>query len=190
MRGMTLGVAAAAVVAVSGGTAFAQGPWNKNVIRDSGNGANNRVVAVNRGGIPPVFAHPAYAHPGFGHPGFAPVGHGFFPGGPQFGGPFVDRPLLHMAGGIARNIIQDSGNGVDNTIIARNGGGFGWSPGGQFPFGPNGFGVNINVITNSGNGVGNVVKGVNRTFGSNGVNINVITNSGNGVGNVIKGINR
>jgi hypothetical protein len=103
-----------------------------------------------------------------------------------------------------RNVISNSGNGINNTVIARNGPSFG-SPVFGFPGG----GVNKNVITNSGNGIGNTVIAQNGGgfphgggFPGNGgffpgggfpgggvfpggVNVNVITNSGNGVGNTV-----
>ena len=160
MRRLLLGLAASAAVAVTGTSASAQ-DHRRNVVGTSGNGVGNTVVATNRG-------------PGWGGHHGGPVG---FPGGPGFspGGFFP-------GGGHQVNRVIDSGNGVNNTVIARTGGGF--------PFGPGGSGVNINVITNSGNGVGNTVVAGNRPLGSHGVNVNVITNSGNGAGNRVVAGNR
>ena len=112
-----------------------------------------------------------------------------------------------------RNVIVNSGNGVGNTIVAKNSGGFpspfgglgtniinnsgngigntiiAGNAGGSFPGGgvfPGG--VNVNVVTNSGNGVGNTILTGNSRPG--GLNVNVITNSGNGASNVIRTGNR
>jgi len=116
--------------------------------------------------------------------------------------------------------IHNSGNGIQNQIIARNQampfpaglpampaaypGGPGFAPP-QMPFptpvagglpgypgqwAPGVGGVNVNVITNSGNGAGNTVFSTNGAQGPGALNINVITNSGNGIGNTIGAFNR
>ena len=177
MRTLLLGAAAAAGLLAADSPASAQ--YRKTLIQNSGNGVNNTIVAGGRGGgFVPV-----------GQPGFDPyagfryqqAGYGFPGGGLGYpdGGFLANRPLL---GGIARTVIQDSGNGIGNTIVAGRGGFGGY--GGSFPGGgvfPGG--VNVNVVTNSGNGAGNRIV----TGGApGGLNINVITNSGNGVGNVIR----
>lgn len=103
-----------------------------------------------------------------------------------------------------RNVIGNSGNGINNTIVAQNRGGL------SGPFVPVG-GRNTNVISNSGNGIGNTIVASNSGGGfgilpggcyfpgggypggsfpggpvfPGGVNVNVVTNSGNGVGNTI-----
>ncbi|MBA4066883.1 MAG: hypothetical protein C0501_24885 [Isosphaera sp.] len=197
MRTLLLGATAAAGLLACTSPASAQ--YRKTLIQNSGNGVNNTIVA--RGGGQPGFfpgGHPGFGHqagygfqdPGFGYqqPGFGyqPAGYGFPGGGFGGGGFLANRPLL---GGIAKTIIQNSGNGVGNTIVAGGGhggygGGFG-GYGGSFPGGgvfPGG--VNVNVVTNSGNGAGNRV--ISGGGAPGGLNINVITNSGNGVGNVIK----
>jgi hypothetical protein len=121
--------------------------------------------------------------------------HGYHVGG--FAGPAFGRP------GTSVNRIDNSGNGINNTIIAGNRAGFPgrvFAPVGAAPFYPQvGFpghlavpgvgGVNVNVITNSGNGVGNFIQSGNRG-GPGSLNINVITNSGNGIGNTIRTNNR
>ena len=171
MKGLLFGLSASVFLFAHADTASAQWFQNRNLIQNSGNGAGNAITAANQG-LPPVpFGFPV------GYPGYPPQPFGVgYPGYPQPGG-FSQS-----------NQIFDSGNGVGNTIIARNRGGC--LPGGRFPFGPGGFGVNINVIANSGNGTGNFIQGVNRSFGRNGVNVNVITNSGNGIGNIIRALNR
>jgi hypothetical protein len=176
MSRLVAGLAAAALLAAPM-TASAQ---NKTVIRNSGNGANNTIAVKNgaRPGFPPppiAYQPQVPAYPA----GYGPAGYGGY-GPAGYGGGILPAP---PAPGFNRNVIRDSGNGVDNTIAIRNGGGWGYQPGG-YPFGPGGFGVNINVVTNSGNGVGNTVSTFNRG-GPGGVNINVITNSGNGAGNTI-----
>ena len=73
----------------------------------------------------------------------------------------VFEPKSDAASWLNKNVISNSGNGIGNTIVARNGGGFGF--GGYYPGGgvfPGG--VNVNVITNSGNGVGNTIVSRNR----------------------------
>jgi len=77
-----------------------------------------------------------------------------------------------------RNVIVNSGNGVGNTIVAKNSGGF------PIPFG----GSSSNLIANSGNGIGNTIVAKNSggfpsPFG--GLGTNIINNSGNGIGNTI-----
>ncbi|MBX9626714.1 MAG: hypothetical protein K2X82_23155 [Gemmataceae bacterium] len=175
MSRLAAGLAAAALLSVP---AAAHAQFSVNRIQNSGNGVNNTVVARNS----PARGHfPGYA-PAYGVPGGADAGYGY--------GPQVGYPAGHVFGPeFRRNVILDSGNGIGNTIVARNGG-FG---GGGYPFGPHGVfgpgGLNINVVTNSGNGVGNTVHTTNRG-GPGGININVITNSGNGVGNTIRTRNR
>src|SRR5262249_47025071 len=90
-----------------------------------------------------------------------------------------------------KNVIVNSGNGVNNTVVARNapasilpGGCYpgGCVPGPYYPGG----GFNKNVISDSGNGIGNTVIATNGGgfWGSypgggvfpGGVNVNVITN--------------
>jgi hypothetical protein len=97
-----------------------------------------------------------------------------------------------------RNVIVNSGNGVNNTIVAQSSGVpvGGWLPGPILP-GPFGGGVHSNWISNSGNGIGNTIiagSGGSIGFGGwypgggvfpGGVNVNVVTNSGNGIGNQI-----
>ena len=134
---------------------------------------------------------------------------------PQFGGygPWQFGPGTNM------NKIVNSGNGVGNTIVARNHAGHhhpgygGYAQGGYGGYGQGGYGgadvsgsayypgynsptgipyyggVNMNIITNSGNGQGNTIQTGNRLGGS-GLNMNIITNSGNGVGNFINAQNR
>lgn len=189
MSRLFAGLAAGFALVAAPAAAHAQFSVNK--IQNSGNGANNTIVARNGPAHPHGF--PALGAP-VGYPGGfdggygPPVGYG---GGPGFGfgGP-----------GVQRNVIRNSGNGIGNTIVARNGGGFGGGFegydggfGGGYPFGPHGVfgpgGLNINVVTNSGNGIGNTVHSTNRG-GPGGININVVTNSGNGIGNTIKARNR
>ena len=187
MRRIVITAAAVAGLAFSAPTASAQ---YRNVIRDSGNGANNTIIARNG----PIQLHAPQA-PAFAPGGFAPAGFdpgyqaGYAPaygGGYGYGGGFAPAPVF---GGVSRNVITNSGNGVNNTIVARNGGFGGFSYGGSFSGGgifPGG--VNVNVVTNSGNGAGNSVIAGNGRPG--GLNLNIITNSGNGVGNSIITRNR
>lgn len=116
------------------------------------------------------------------------------------------------------NRIENSGNGVNNTVVARNGPARGHFPGFAPAHGlPGGAGVGYghpaghvfgpefrrNVILDSGNGIGNTVVagnggfggggypfGPHGVFGPGGLNINVVTNSGNGVGNTVHTTNR
>jgi hypothetical protein len=74
------------------GNGFGGGGFNRNVIRDSGNGANNVISLVNRGGAP-------------------------FPGGYNPGAPF---PYGMGGFGVNVNVITNSGNGVGNTIHTFN----------------------------------------------------------------------
>ena len=171
MKGHLYGFTASLVLLASTENASAQWFQNKNFIDNSGNGAGNLIQALNRGQPPLPYGFPV------GYPAFPAQPIGIAAPGYPFPGSFAQS-----------NQIFDSGNGIGNTIIARNRAGC--FPAASFPFGPGGFGVNINVIANSGNGTGNVIQGVNRSFGRNGVNVNVITNSGNGIGNLIKAINR
>jgi hypothetical protein len=177
MRTLLLGAAAAAGLLATDSPASAQ--YRKTLIQNSGNGVNNTIVAG--GGHPGGFVPgvPPGFDPYAGY-GYQPAGYGFPGGGFGGGGFLADRPLL---GGIARTVIQNSGNGIGNTIVAGRGGFGGY--GGSFPGGgvfPGG--VNVNVVTNSGNGAGNRV--ISGGGAPGGLNINVITNSGNGVGNVIR----
>jgi hypothetical protein len=205
MTRLALGLATAALCAAP---LTAQAQFNRNVVRNSGNGANNTIVTTNG---PARASFPAYQAPITLQSPPAPVGfqpqyqpayqaqyqpaYGGYSGYPVSGGQGYGTPGL----GINRNVISNSGNGSQNTIIARNRGGFGggyaggygYDPSAPFPFGMGGFGVNVNVVTNSGNGVGNTINTLNRSFGGpGGININVVTNSGNGVGNTIGAKNR
>jgi hypothetical protein len=190
---LAAGLAAAALLAAP---LTAQAQFNRTVIRDSGNGANNTIAVTNgpaRAGFPGLPApvallappapggyQPDYGDPpGYGarYGGYPGAGYGGYPGAGYAGYP-TPGPAFN------RTVINNSGNGIGNTIVARNGGGFGYHPSGPFPFGGGGFGVNVNVVTNSGNGAGNTIHTTNRTGGP-GININVITNSGNGIGNTI-----
>jgi len=198
MRRLVLTAAAVVGLAFTASTASAQ--VSRNVIRDSGNGANNTIIARNGPGIqlhapqgyevgyaPAGFQQAGYAPGGFQQGGYAPGGFqaGYAPGGYQQPG-LAPGGFAPQFGGVNKNVITNSGNGVGNTIIARNGG-FGY--GGSFPGGgvfPGG--VNVNVVTNSGNGVGNTILARNGRPG--GLNLNIITNSGNGVGNTIGARNR
>jgi len=188
MRRLVLTAAAVVGLAFTASTASAQ--VSRNVIRDSGNGSNNTIIARNGPGIQlhaPQGYEVGYA-PGIQQAGYAPAGFqqaGYAPGGYQQGG-YAPGGFAPQFGGVNKNVITNSGNGVGNTIIARNGG-FGY--GGSFPGGgifPGG--VNVNVVTNSGNGVGNTILAGNGRPG--GLNLNIITNSGNGVGNTIGARNR
>lgn len=182
MRRYLLGLAVAALVSTTAGTATAQHPVLRNIIRNSGNGVANLIAASNQG-------NPGFVPGGFAPGGFAPGGYGPVGYAPNGFDPSHFAPA--DMGGRNVNRIVDSGNGANNTIIAQNrGGGFGGYGGNGFPFGPGGFGVNVNVITNSGNGVGNTVSAGNHSYNRNGVNINVVTNSGNGANNVIRAGNR
>jgi hypothetical protein len=187
MRRLVLGAAALVGLVAAESTASAQP--NRNVIRNSGNGANNTIIAKNGGGIPlyaPTPGPAAYAPAGYAPGGLAPVGYdaGY---APAYSPPaYTPGSYAPAYGGFNRNFISDSGNGVGNTIVAQNGG-FGY--GGHFPGGgifPGG--VNINVVTNSGNGANNTIFAGNGRPG--GLNLNIITNSGNGIGNTIIGRNR
>ena len=200
MRRFALCAAAVVGLAFTAPTASAQ--FNRNVIRDSGNGANNTIIATNG----PIKLHApagaayapqaAYAPvaPDFGgypQAGYAPVGAsygGFQQAGyaPTYAPSYAPAPLF---GGFNRHSITNSGNGVGNTIVARNGGFGGFGFNGSYPGGgifPGG--VNVNVVTNSANGVGNSILAGNGRPG--GLNLNIITNSGNGVGNRIITRNR
>lgn len=167
MRRLTIAAAALTGLAVSASSASAQ--HYRNVIRNSGNGSNNAIIARNGPAIP-LYAPPAlspgyaanYAPASYPQAGYAPAYElSYSPGhAPTFGG-------------VSRNVIR-------NSIVARSGG-FGF--GGSFPGG-----VNVNVVTNSANGVGNSILAGNGQPG--GLNLNIITNSGNGVGNSIITRNR
>ena len=105
-----------------------------------------------------------------------------------------------------RNVINNSGNGINNTIIAQN------HHHGVPLYAPGyGGGYSSNTINNSGNGIGNTIITKNVTgfpsygggyapgyvtgytpgYGGSfnpfpgGVNVNVVTNSGNGIGNTV-----
>lgn len=108
---------AAALVGLAS-TASAQP--NRNVIRDSGNGANNTIVARNGPAIQ-LYAPQGYAHGGFQQAGYAPDGFqgGYAPGGFQQGG-YAPGVFAPQFGSVNRNTITNSGNGVGNTIGARN----------------------------------------------------------------------
>ncbi len=175
----------------------AQVPVSKTIIRDSGNGVNNTIVARNGGPIAGI-AWPVA--PGYlGQPGLAIQGGWAAPlngpaislNGPGFFGTLGwQYPTFGNIGGRNQTIIRDSGNGVGNTILSRNGGNFGYSWQSPYPHLPGMGGININVIANSGNGSGNVISTGNTSTIPGQINVNVITNSGNGVGNVIRSVNR
>ncbi len=146
----------------------------RNHIYQSGNGAYNRVLAVNRG-LPNFLGHP-----GFGH---------------------QRNVIAHSGNGVGNTIVaQNRGRvGIPGygyplaRFPARPGfcGSPGVTPypgvGGLQGLVPN---VNVNVIANSGNGIGNTVITGNGGRGGPGLNFNLITNSGNGVNNLIRAFNR
>ena len=98
---------------------------------------------------------------------------------------------------INRNIINNSGNGAYNTIIARNrvgapyGAYGGYAPAFNGGYAPayGGYAPAYGGYAPAFNGGGYCAPGGGIPY-FGGVNVNVITNSGNGYGNVIKGINR
>lgn len=155
----------------------------RNVITNSGNGANNTIIARNFSGIQLQAPQASAYNPAGFAPQYAPQFQQPVDYGPQAGGGYDPRIYGSMPGfmpagayqsyggygnpgfggsPVSRNIIRDSGNGYGNVIQAvnRSGYGGGFNPyvggGGGFPFGGN-FGVNVNVIANSGNGVGNTI---------------------------------
>jgi hypothetical protein len=104
---------------------FGGRPLLRNVIRDSGNGIGNAIVARNRGGFGGGFG-PFDAGPA-GYP-FGP--HGVFgPGGLNINvvtnsgngiGNAIHAGNRGGPGGVNVNVITNSGNGIGNTIRARN----------------------------------------------------------------------
>jgi len=167
MRRIYTALAAMIVTLGLSSTANAQ-QFNRNIIRDSGNGINNAIIVRNGG-----------AGPQFGFPGQ---------------GGFNTNRIVNSGNGINNTIgVNNGGGGFPGGGFP--GGGFpgGGFPGGGFPGGgyPGQGGVNVNVITNSGNGAGNTIFTNNRgNGGPNSININVITNSGNGINNTIGVRNR
>jgi len=156
----------------------ALGGVSRNVIRDSGNGANNTIIARNGPGVQ-QFAPTAYG-------GYAPGDYSSASYAPQFGGyatsgypqagyaplGFQQRGYAPPFGGYASGGFYPQPGGLIRNLV-----------GGLLPGG-----VNVNLISNSGNGVGNTIRAGNGRPG--GLNFNIITNSGNGVGNVIGARNR
>jgi hypothetical protein len=174
----------------------AHAQYQRNVITNSGNGANNTIIARNGGGIPlhapqaQAYAPQAYAPQAAYAPQYQqPVDYGQQAGGYD--------PRIY---GSMPNTLPAGAYEAYGSPAAQPSYGYAGYPG-YSAQGYQGTPVSRNVIRDSGNGYGNYIQAVNRggysgynpyagggfpmNMGNFGVNVNVIANSGNGVGNTI-----